>query len=214
MQCRGGTCIIKRLTKALRAITFACIKAFAIARWRRHPRRRRTSSSLAAVNRIGKVRGSPGVAAAPAFASSSAPPRRLPEMVRQELRTLDCIGAKLDQGSRDLAVQLGPLVAEKRADGRVLDQCVFELIAFAVGISSRVDKLSLDQVVQCPLDRGSVSLTHRDQKFGIEHSTQERSHLNDLSDRRQSIQTGVKCVLQGRRNFDGRPGLTLLLLGD
>ena len=80
-------------------------------------------------------------------------------MVRQEFRvTLDRIGAKLDQGNRDLAVQLGPLVAKKGADGRVLDQCVFELIASQWGSLSRVDKLSLDQVVQCPFDRGSVSL--------------------------------------------------------
>ena len=56
------------------------------------------------------------------------------KMVRQEFRVaLDRIGAKLDQGNGDLAVQLGPLVAKKGADGRVLDQCVFELIAFAVG---------------------------------------------------------------------------------
>ena len=81
------------------------------------------------------------------------------KMVRQELRvTLDRIGAKLDQGNGDLAVQLGPLVTKKGVDGRVLDQCVFELIAFAVGISPRIDKLSLDQVVQCPFNRGSVSL--------------------------------------------------------
>ena len=33
---------------------------------------------------------------------------------------------------RLVVVQLGPLVAKKLADGRVLDQCVFELIAFAV----------------------------------------------------------------------------------
>ena len=44
------------------------------------------------------------------------------KMVRQELRvTLDRIGAKFDQGNGDLAVQLGPLVAKKGADGRVLD---------------------------------------------------------------------------------------------
>ena len=126
-------------------------------------------------------------------------------MVRQEFRvTLDRSGAKLDQGNSDLAVQLGPLVAKKGADGRVLDQCVFELIAFAVGISSRVDKLSLDQVVQCPFDRGSISLARRDQKIGIEHPTQKRRHLNDLPDRRQTIQTGVKRGLQGRRDLDGR----------
>ena len=70
-------------------------------------------------------------------------------MVGEELRvTLDRIGAKLDQGNGDPAVQLGPLVAKKGADCRILDQCVFELITFAVGISSRVDKLSLDQVAQ------------------------------------------------------------------
>ena len=77
------------------------------------------------------------------------------KMVRDEFRVaLDRCGAKLDQDNSDLAVQLGPLVAKKGAYGRVLDQCVLELIAFAVGISSRVDKLSLDQVVQCPFDRG------------------------------------------------------------
>ena len=127
------------------------------------------------------------------------------KMVRQELRvTLDRIGAKIDQGNGDLAVQLSPLVAKKGADGRVLDQCVFELIAFAVGISSRIDKLSLSQVVQCPFDCGSVSLAHRDQKIGIEHPAQKRRHLNDLPDRRQAIQTGVKRGLQGRRDLDGR----------
>ena len=126
------------------------------------------------------------------------------KMVRQELRvTLDRIGAKLDQGNGDLAVQLNPLVAKKGVDGRVLDQRVFELIGFALGISSRVDKLSLDQVVQCPFDRGSVPVAHRDQKIGIEHPAQERRHLNDLPDRRQAIQTGVKRGLQGRRDLDG-----------
>src|ERR1700757_703264 len=104
-------------------------------------------------------------------------------MVRHKLRVaLDRIGTKLDEGNSDLAVQLGPLVAKKGADGRVLDQCVFELIAFAVGISSRVDKLSLDQVMQCPFDRGSISLAHRNQKIGIEHPAQKRRHLNDLPD--------------------------------
>ena len=127
------------------------------------------------------------------------------KMVRQELRiTLDRIGAKLTQSKGDLAVQLSPLVAEKCADGRVLDQCMFELIAFAVGMSSRVDKLSVDQVVHCPFDRGSVSLARRDQKIDIEHSTQKCRHLDDLPDRRQTIQTGVKRGLQGRRNLDGR----------
>ena len=61
---------------------------------------------------------------------------------------------------------------------------MFELIAFAVGISSRVDKLSLDQVVQCPFDRGSVPVAHRDQKIGIEHPAQKRRRLNDVPDRR------------------------------
>lgn len=42
------------------------------------------------------------------------------KMVRRKLRvTLDRVGAKLDQGNRDLTVQLGPLVAKKGADGRV-----------------------------------------------------------------------------------------------
>jgi len=118
--------------------------------------------------------------------------------------TLDRIGTKLVQGNSDLAVQLGPLVAEKRADGSVLDQCVFELIAFAVGISPRVDKLSLNQVMQCPFDRGSISLAHRDQKIDIEHPAQKRRHLNDLPDWRQTIQTGVKRGLQGCRDLDGR----------
>src|SRR4030095_8787010 len=105
------------------------------------------------------------------------------KMVRQELRvTLDRIGTKLDQGNGDLAVQLGPLVAKKGVDGRVLDQCVFELIAFAVGISPRIDKLSLDQVVQCLLNRGSVSLGHRDQKIGIEHANQKAPPPDDLPD--------------------------------
>jgi hypothetical protein len=127
------------------------------------------------------------------------------KMVRQELgAALDRIGAQLDQGNGDPAVQLGPLVAKKGADGRVLDQGVFELIAFAVGISSRVDKFSLDQIVQCPFDCGSVSLAHRDQKIGIKHPAQQRRHLNDLPDRRQTIQTGVKRGLQGRRDLDGR----------
>jgi len=41
-------------------------------------------------------------------------------MVRQELRVArDRIGPKLDQGTGDLTVQLGPLIAEKGADGRV-----------------------------------------------------------------------------------------------
>jgi hypothetical protein len=101
-------------------------------------------------------------------------------------------------------VQLGPLVAKKGADSRILDQCVFELITFAVGIPSRVDKLRLDQVVQCPSDRGSVSLAHRDQKIDIEHPAQKRRHMNDLPDRRQTIQTGVKRGLQSRRDLDGR----------
>jgi hypothetical protein len=44
-------------------------------------------------------------------------------MVRHEFRvTLDRCGAKLDQDNSDLAVQLGPLVAKKCADGSVLDQ--------------------------------------------------------------------------------------------
>jgi hypothetical protein len=126
-------------------------------------------------------------------------------MVRQEFWVaFDRIRAKLDQSNGDLAVQLGPLVAKKGADGRVLDQCVFELIAFTVGIPSRVDKLGPDQVVQCPTDRGSVSLAYRDHKIGIEHPAQKRRHLNDLSNRRQTIQTGVKRGLQGRRDLDGR----------
>ena len=64
--------------------------------------------------------------------------------------------------------------------------------------------LSLDQVVQCPFNRGSVPLAHRDQKIGIEHPAQKRRHLNDLPDRRQTIQTGVKRGLQGRGDLDGR----------
>src|ERR1700747_2587606 len=111
-------------------------------------------SPLAAVNRIGKVRyrlpaGSSGHGGRsrllPLFERAT-PIAGFLKMVRQELRvTLDRLSAKLNQGSGDLAVQLCPLVAQKRADGRILDQRMFELIAFAVGISSRVDQLRLDQ---------------------------------------------------------------------
>ena len=130
--CGGTTCIIKRLTKALRTISFRLHQGVGHRQVETcHPlgAAGHIAESLAAVNRIGKVRyrllaGSPG---------RGGPSRLLPvieraspiagclKMVRQEFWvTLDRFGAKLDQGDRDLAVQLGQLVAKKRADGRVL----------------------------------------------------------------------------------------------
>jgi hypothetical protein len=71
------------------------------------------------------------------------------KMVRKEFGVLlDRLSPKLYQSSGDLAVQLSPLVTKKGADGRILDQRMFELVAFAVRISSRVDKLGLNKVVQ------------------------------------------------------------------
>jgi hypothetical protein len=72
-----------------------------------------------------------------------------------------------------------------------------------MGLSLRVDEFSLDQVAQCPVDRGSVSVAHCDQKIDVKHPAQERRDLDDLPDWRQTIQPGVKRGLQGWKDLDG-----------